>query len=392
VKRVLRSATLVLAAVFVLRLGAAAQPAPFSMDVILPLSGPGAFVGKADAQIFEAFEKYTNDNGGLRGQPIHFDIHDDQSNPQVGVQLASDVIARHKAILFGSGVAATCASISTLVKDKGPLQYCLSPGITPDKGSYTFATGSSLDSIARGILNYLKFSGVKRFALFNETDATGLVNTQSVHAAMQSPTYGSIKLVDEEHFNPSDLTTDAEGAKIKSSGAEFVMVSGSGAAFATALRGLYEAGVHVPVYTTANNMVADQLKAYGVFLPSTLLFNGFPYQAADSLKNPSIRDRVAAFSAAFKAIGVTPGGLHVLSWDAPNIVFSALKALGPDATAEQLRNYIAKLHGFVGINGTYDFRSGDQHGLGPDAVVIVKWDPSKGDVVPVSDLGGRPLH
>ena len=390
--RGLRSFALTVAAVAALRLGAAAQPAPFTMDVILPLTGSGAFVGAADKQIFDAFEKYVNDNGGLRGQPIHFDIHDDQSNPQVGVQLAADVIARHKAILFGGGVAATCASISTLVKANGPLQYCLSPGITPDKGSYTFATGSSLDSIARGILNYVKFSGVKRFALFNETDGTGLVNTQSVHAAMQSPTYNTIKLVDEEHFNPGDLATTAQGARIKSSGAEFVMVSGSGAAFATALRGLYDADVHVPVYTTANNMVADQLKTYGVFLPSTLLFNGFPYQAANSLKDRAIRDRVATFSAAFKAIGVTPGGLHVLSWDAPNIVFAALKALGPGATAEQLRDYIANLHGFVGINGTYDFRSGDQHGLGPDAVVIVKWDPAKSDVVPVSDLGGRPLR
>lgn len=390
--RGVRTFAIALAALFVLRLGAAAQPAPFTMDVILPLTGSGAFVGAADKQIFDAFEKYANDNGGLRGQPIHFDIHDDQSNPQVGVQLAADVIARHKAILFGSGVAATCAAISTLVKASGPLQYCLSPGITPETGSFTFATGSSLDSIARGILNYVKYSGVKRFALFNETDATGLVNTQSVHAAMRSATYDSIKLVDEEHFNPGDLSTVAEAARIKTSGAEFVMVSGSGAAFATALRGLYDAGVHVPVYTTANNMVADQLKTYGVFLPNTLLFNGFPYQAADSLKSAAIRDRVAVFSAAFKAIGVTPGGLHVLSWDAPNIVFSALKALGPNATAEQLRNYVANLHGFVGINGTYDFRSGDQHGLGPDAVVIVKWDPSKGDVVPVSDLGGRPLH
>ncbi len=390
--RALRSAALALVSVLVLQLGAAAQPARYVMDVILPLTGAAAFVGKADAQIFEAFEKYANENGGLRGQPIHFDIHDDQSNPQVGVQLAADVVSRHKAILFGSGIAATCASISTLVKDNGPLQYCLSPGITPTKGSYTFATGSSLDSIARGILNYLKFSGVKRYALFNETDATGLVNTQSIHAAMQSPTYNTIKLVSEEHFNPGDLATNAQASKIKASGAEFVMVSGSGAAFATALRGLYDADVHIPVYTTANNMVVDQLKSYGVFLPSTLLFNGFPYQAAGSLKDKAIRDRVAAFSSAFKAIGVAPAGLHVLSWDAPNIVLSALRAIGPNATAEQLRNYVANLHGFVGINGTYDFRSGDQHGLGPDAVVIVKWDPSKGDVVPVSDLGGKPLR
>jgi branched-chain amino acid transport system substrate-binding protein len=390
--RAVRFATIALAAVAALRPGAGAQPVPYTMDVILPLTGPGAFVGKADAQIFDAFEKYANDSGGLRGQPIHFDIRDDQSNPQVGVQLTADIVSKHRPVLFGSGVAATCASISTLVKDKGPVQYCLSPGITPEKNSYTFATGSSLDSIARGILNYVRLSGVKRFALLNETDATGTVNTKSINFAIQSPAYAALKLVAEEHFNPGDLTVNAQAVNIKNSGAEFVMVSGSGPAFATALRGLYEAGVRVPVYTTANNMVADQLKQYGAFLPNVLLFNGFPYQAADSLRNAAIRDRVAAFSSAFKKIGVEPAGLHVLSWDAPNIVLSALRSLGPNATPDQLRSYIANLHGFVGINGTYDFRSGDQHGLGPDAVVIVRWDPGKSDVVPVSDLGGRPLR
>jgi branched-chain amino acid transport system substrate-binding protein len=70
---------------------------------------------------------------------------------------------------------------------------------------------------------------------------------------------------------------------------------------------------------------------------------------------------------------------------------SAYKQIGADATAAQIRDYIANLHGFGGVNGSYDFRTGDQHGLGPDSVVVVKWSPSAGAVSAASGTGGKPL-
>jgi branched-chain amino acid transport system substrate-binding protein len=371
--------------------GAWAQPAPYNIDVILPLTGPAAFVGRTDAQMFSTFEKYFNATSSLRGQPVHFEVKDDQSSPQVAVQLANDVVAKRPPVFFGSGVIATCAAIATLVT-KGPVQYCLSPGISPPKGSYTFATASSIGSINAGMMNYMRLSGARRIAILGETEATGLETARSIKNVLQLPENRNIRLVSEQHFNPGDLAVNAQAANIKAADAQFVVVSGSGPAFAAALHGLYDAGVNVPVLTTANNMVRDQLKQYTGFFPKELLFNGFPYQAVDSLKSPTIRDRVTAFTSAFKQAGIVPGGLHVLTWDAPLIVMSGLQHLGPNTTADKLKAYLESLHDFVGINGVYDFRSGDQHGLGADAVVVVKWDPQKEDVVPVSDLGGRPLN
>jgi branched-chain amino acid transport system substrate-binding protein len=74
-----------------------------------------------------------------------------------------------------------------------------------------------------------------------------------------------------------------------------------------------------------------------------------------------------------------------------NIVVSAFKQVGPDATSTQIRDYIANLHDFGGVNGSYDFRSGDQHGLGTDSVVVVKWSPAAGAVTAASGTGGKPL-
>ena len=49
------------------------------------------------------------------------------------------------------------------------------------------------------------------------------------------------------------------------------------------------------------------------------------------------------------------------------IFVDALRHLGPDPTAEQVRKYITNLHGWVGANGVFDFGGGDQHGIGENA-------------------------
>ena len=67
-------------------------------------------------------------------------------------------------------------------------------------------------------------------------------------------------------------------------------------------------------------------------------------------------------------------------------------AFGTAATPEQLRSYIANLHGFYGISGEYDFRTGDQHGLGDDATVMLQYDPVHQNFFPVSAPGGTPLR
>ncbi len=74
------------------------------------------------------------------------------------------------------------------------------------------------------------------------------------------------------------------------------------------------------------------------------------------------------------------------------IVISALRKLGPDANAEQIRNYIANLHGFVGVNGPYDFRAVPQRGIDVHNVYIVRWDPAGDRFAAASRGGGIPVQ
>ena len=73
------------------------------------------------------------------------------------------------------------------------------------------------------------------------------------------------------------------------------------------------------------------------------------------------------------------------------IVVDALRHLDPDSSATQVRDYIARLKGFAGINGLYDFPNIPQRGLGIDDAVVTLWSPAHQTWELVSEPTGTPL-
>src|SRR5487761_2100284 len=125
--------------------GAAAPAMAYDINVILPLTGGGAFLGKEQQAALQVAETVINKAGGVHGQQVHFVFHDDQSNPQTSVQLANQVIAAKPTVLLGSSLVSSCNAMAALMQN-GPVMYCFSPGIHPAKGSYIFTSSvSTLD-------------------------------------------------------------------------------------------------------------------------------------------------------------------------------------------------------------------------------------------------------
>ena len=139
-------AALTAAAVLVFALAArgAAPPSgpPYEINVILPLTGGAAFLGQTEWRTLQVLERFENSSGGIQGRPIHLAVQDDQTSPQLGVQLANQVLAKKVPVLLGSALVAICRAMAPLMKD-GPVMYCFSPGIHPDEGSYVFTSGVS---------------------------------------------------------------------------------------------------------------------------------------------------------------------------------------------------------------------------------------------------------
>ena len=386
--RRLITAALALAVTAVPLAGRAADP--FEVNAILPVTGAGAFLGKEESEALALIETLTNKTGGIGGRPIKFVIQDDQSNPQIAVQLTNGVIAKNVAVVLGSSLVSNCNAMVPLLKNTTAM-YCFSPGIHPPDGSFAFSSNISTDDLMQASARYLSLRGLKKIALIASTDATGQDAERGIEAAFGDRGQYGTTIVAHEHFNPSDLSVTAQMTRIKASGAQALMAWTTGTAAATLLRGVSDVGLTIPVITSEGNLTYAQMKAYAAFMPKELLFPAPPAAALDQLAPGAVRSAVQSYVDAFKAGGVRPDIGQCLAWDPAMLVVAALKKLGPNATGEQIRAYIAALKGYVGVNGEYDFKAVPQRGLGVDAVVMVRWDAGKDGWTGVSKLGGAPL-
>ena len=139
----------------------------------------------------------------------------------------------------------------------------------------------------------------------------------------------------------------------------------------TLFRGVHDSGVDVPTVTSAANLNAIFFKNFGPIVPKDLYFNAVPYYGAAVVTNPATKAALATMTSALAAAGAKPDQIEISAWDPSTIVIEALRKLGTDASAAQLRAYLLTLKGWSGVNGPYDFTRFPQRGLGENSVVVV---------------------
>jgi branched-chain amino acid transport system substrate-binding protein len=365
---------------------------PYDIHVILPLTGGGAFLGTGHRDSFEALAEVANKEGGIQGRPVHFVYHDDQSSPQVAVQLASDVLADKPAVILGSSLVAMCAAIAPLMKN-GPVDYCLSPAFHPAAGSFVFSTSASAIDQSAAVVRYYRMEGWTKIATMNNTDATGQANDKAVDEVLARPENKGVTLVERQHFNPTDISVTAQIERIKASGAQAIIAGVTGAPAATVFKAMVQSGLDIPVAPTSGNQSFPQMEQWADFLPKGLVMGSalFPEHDGVLKLDPRIEAAQQDMYAVLKKRGLKADNMEATSWDAGLIVIAALKKLGPAATAEQVRSYIANLTDFAGVDGIYDFKANPERGLGPDSAIVVRYDAKTKAWAWLTKPGGEPL-
>ncbi len=146
----------------------------------------------------------------------------------------------------------------------------------------------------------------------------------------------------------------------------------------------------IPEVTSAGNLNYTQLIEYQAFIPDVVYIMAPPWAAPSAFPNPSFRKYLTGYIDTFSAAGIRADQGHSIAWDPGELVLDAFRHLGFDATSEAIRNYIAGLQGFTGVNGVYDFKAIPQRGIGIDWLVMVRWDKTKQSFIGVSKPGGAP--
>jgi branched-chain amino acid transport system substrate-binding protein len=371
-------------------LSARAAGEPYEINVILSLTGIAAFLGNQELTALKALEPVENKNGGIHGRPIKFVTYDDGSNPFTTVQLANQIMAKNVPLIMGPTLGASCEAVYALVKT-GPVEYCFAPTLQAAPGSYAFSSSVGTTDLAIANVRYFRERGWKRIAMISSTDISGQNGEHVVLAALALPENKSVTLVANEHFAIADVSVGAQLARIKSANPQAVIVWSTGTPNGTVLRGLHDIGLDLPSSLNAGNIVATQMRSYASFMPSHLYLPGYRFMSSDLVAAGPVKDEMKSFFAAFAAINVPPEAAHSFAWDATRVAINALRHLGENPTATQLRDAIEQTHDFPGINTIMDFRDGSQRGTPITAVVMIEWSPSADKFVPVSKPGGMPL-
>jgi hypothetical protein len=134
-------------------------------------------------------------------------------------------------------------------------------------------------------------------------------------------------------------------------------------------------------------MIWSQITSLSSVIPKALYFTGHP---VDQGRSPAATRKLNDYRDAMDAAHVHIDGVTGNAWDGASIVVDALRAIGPQATSDQLRSWIASQKAWPGIYGLYNYTA-DMHGLGINDSLIVRWDPQKQTWVAASKFGGLPL-
>jgi branched-chain amino acid transport system substrate-binding protein len=371
---------------------AATAAEPLTIPVVLPLTGNAAFLGQGEKTSLEIQEKVVNQQGGINGTPIHYVFNDDQSSPQVAVQLANQIATQHPSVVLGSAIVAMCNAMTPILAN-GPLLYCLSPGIHPAAGAPVFTSFVSTHDLAIALVRYYRGRGFTRLAMITSTDASGQDGAHGFEEALKLPENKDMKLVAEVQFSPTDVSVSAQIEQIKSSDAQALIAWTSGTPFGTVLKGITQSGLDIPVGTTDANMTNAQMQQYTSFMPSEALFMSteWPEHSAELKLDPGVDAAQKVMFDGYKAAGIQPDIAAALSWDPGMLVIGAYRKLGLAAKPEEIRTYLASIKGWAGTDGIYDFEKMPQRGIDVTDSVVTRWQADKKAWVIVSKPGGEPL-
>lgn len=360
-----------------------------TIPVLLPLTGGGAFLGQKEQQALEILQTEVNQQGGVDGRTLHFAIYDDQTSPKVAVQDLAEI--KGAPAILGPSLTATCNAVDATITNQ-MVDYCFSPVIQPKPHSYVFSAMESAPDFVRADLTYLKAQGIRNIGILYSNDASGHAITAVTLSLLKDPSFSDIHVVDQESYSVNAVSVGSQIAKLAAAKPQALFIWATGAPIEVALRGVSQSPLtNLPVFIDDGNMTYDEMNQYSAFLPHQLYFGSGGWDAYPVLPDGPQKTEQKAFLDGFKARGIKPDIGDAQAWDPALLIIDAYKQYGPNATAQQIHQFIESQSHWVGIFGTYDFTTGDQRGLNRQDVWVYRWNPSSKSWDVVSQAGGTPL-
>jgi branched-chain amino acid transport system substrate-binding protein len=339
----------------------------FALGLITSQTGNGSQLGVGELQGAQLAVDEINADGGVDGHRVELRTADDQSNPAQAVLQTRKMLGAVEAII-GPSLSGPCRAVIPLAASAGLVNYCLSPGIKPDPGSYQWSASAPTTVLADRVMRYWKSKGITRIGLIHTTDSSGI---DGAHATQQAIEGAGLTLVGQASYSPSAVSVTSQLQAATAGDPQALVVWSTGAAAGVAFKGVHQMGLKLPVATTDGNLTYTFLQRIADYAPETLLIpatRDFWWQQQNP--SPAVRELEERYHKDFRdRFGGEPDFGPGVGYDAVLLLARALDDANGDTA--KVRDTLENLRGVEGVVGTYSFAHDNHRGIGPADVGIV---------------------
>lgn len=346
---------------------------PYTFGVVTSQTGGASQLGVGELRGAQLAAEYVNSKGGVNGHKIQIESADDQSKPDQALQQTRNLIGKKVTALVGPSVVANCNAVAPFVKDNGPVEYCLSPGIAAS--GFVWSASAKTDAMAAETMKYWKSKGITRIAIINTTDASG---TDGGRAAAEAAQKAGVTVTAQVTYEPAAVSATAQLQQAMASNPQALVVWSTGTPVGVALKGIQQLGIELPVMTTNGNLAGAFLERIADYTPKTLLIPATRDFWWDTLpKSDAAYDLEKQYHAAYqKKYNEAPDFGPGVAYDAVLVLSEALKH-AKSTSAADIRKAMESIDGLRGVVGTYHMSADDHRGLTVDDVAMVQAENGK---------------
>ncbi len=340
---------------------------------------------------YEALAAAWNARGGIDGHPIKLEFFDTQSSAATAVTLVPKIKDSGAKAFFSCCFAAEIEAVDDALAQTGPITFNADPAIATPAGSYLFDASAPSTT---GIETAEKFIGLKhwsRVALLTDTTPGEDTIRGAFGSGQASHGY---HIVSNQIFDVSATSVATQVAKIAQSKPDAIVLFSVGPQIATAFSALQASSLAgVPVILSDGDLNLAILKKTASSVPGQVYAPGAYYLVAPPAGIPAVQQ--AVLGSFLKAEGFTSGtNDNVASYlvDSFGVAVAAVRQLGVNASNAQIRDYVQRLKGYGGVDGTYNFSVSDHKGLSGSQWGIVRIAPQTLKLTPVTNAGATKLR
>lgn len=207
--------------------GASSTGAPINIGTFAALSGPYASIG-ADAYGVQAYFDQVNAAGGINGHHINVTVGNDQFNPALTPGVASALVGQdHVQMLcgaFGSNDNAAIAPYLKSVKVPDVAMGTGTPTLVKPASDYAYEVVPPYEPLTASLVRYaVTVLHKKKIAIAYSNDDAGIPAFAGAKWELQKL---GLKLATSVQFTMTATSLAPQAAKLKASGADFVIMWG----------------------------------------------------------------------------------------------------------------------------------------------------------------------